>query len=435
MLLALVIGCFFLSLLMLVRATFPAGVARWWISVFISAWAVSLFFSAINPFDLLEVRLEIYALYVLFVSSFAIGFASISRRDAEKFKKVDALLAVHATVCRSRLAKVGLILCILLLLNYVEKYLSYIILVGTAEAREARFFIGKIFQSGYEYFLFTYLITPIVWLCKFFVAFGIAFGIFRSWTWLLSVVVVLLYMAFGAGRNVAIEVFLMTLFVYALKMEEQTERRWSKGMLGLGVASAFFVLVAVLLTAFRMQEFGELTVESLEKGAETLAENFGVYFLGALRAFQHATDHQTQYQWLSYGGLTFSGVDEIASYLFKGVGFDVDPYSWSYSGVLGSEIDIGGAQGFNALYTALYYFYFDFGILGVMLFSLGFGATCAAVWRQFLRSGEFSTFFACTLLFVASIWTLLTWRFQSGDFVLLVAGSLLLPFVKKIRIR
>lgn len=64
---------------------------------------------------------------------------------------------------------------IIILYNYICKYLLLLEVVGADEARESLFESGLLFSTNYEIYLFQFLFTPFQTIVQFFLAYCIVF--------------------------------------------------------------------------------------------------------------------------------------------------------------------------------------------------------------------------------------------------------------------
>lgn len=317
---------------------------------------------------------------------------------------------------------------------YFKKYYEVILITGASEAREARFFVGDVFGSGFEILAFNYLISTFIWFPKFIISFGIAFRCIKNMAWLLSMVAILLFMGFGAGRNIIMELFFMIIFLTAIRNNLQGDKIKQNKLFIILLISTFLFL-SIYLTAFRRYSVNDIDSNALISSWQLLAEHSIVYVIGSIRSFQYAFDNYDQHFWLSYGYLTFSGIDELVSYFSTLIGLIAEPYSWRIGAILNIPINIGKDQEFNALYTAVFNFYFDFGLIGVIVFSFGLGFISALILKKFLYQGDFSLLFLSSIFFIISIWTVLSWKLQSAELVIVIVSALLLPKFRFLKLK
>jgi oligosaccharide repeat unit polymerase len=359
------------------------------------------------------------------------SFGYKSNKVSNDIKYID--LNLTNKLLTNKLTTIILALIVLVLSYFSKKYIDYIIVVGAIEAREARFFTGKVFQSGIEIAAFTYIIVPLVWFSMFLFSYCTIYNKYKNINWALSFLIIILYASFGAGRNIFIETSLIMLLIYSAKKSNYTENNKSNKII-LILLIILFIILSVLATAFRSDSLSDLTIESFIDAFEILTENFFIYFLGSIRAFQHAFNNPNQYFQYSFGLLTLSGINELFSYTLKFSGFSIEPYSWKFGPTLFEEIRIGSNHDFNALYSAVYNFYFDFDLLGVILFGWIFGNLCSIAVNKFLNTSKPEYFFISSILFTCSIWSILNWKLQSGEFIVMTIAPLIFTNLKKVRI-
>lgn len=364
-----------------------SGVGRGWAMLFIGWWGLLLAVSVTNPFDLYEVSSNSYFLFCLFVCFYFFGFAVFFQR-----KKLDVDGLINKSLCdykrlvNNHYFKFFLVLFSLVLLSYAYKYAQYIAVAGSLDSRVARFEIGKVFDSAYEIVLFDYFIGGLIWILKFIVAFGVVFSASRNFVWVLSFISCALYMSFGAGRNIAIEIGLLIVFLVMLGSYSNSLVKKSVNKYKVVLFLVVLYIASVFATFSRMSD-GSISLEEFVEANLILLEHAAVYSVGSFRAFDYAYANYQNLLSLNFGLLTASGFDEVFSLGLRFLGGDVVPYSNYWGGVLAQPIPIGSHHEFNALYTALFNFYFDFGFVGVVFNGFLFGAVCSKILNLSIRKG------------------------------------------------
>ncbi|MDM0090584.1 MULTISPECIES: O-antigen polymerase [unclassified Variovorax] len=407
--------CFFASRLV------QRGVARTWVTRFAIWWSLLLCISSLNPFGINGIEWGVYFLFFVFIASYVIAFSSAFGRKPVAQPQIASLLTSYDATMNSRVTVSVLLVSAAILSYYCIKYFNFIEISGLGESRSAKYEIGKIFTSGVEFAAFNYLVVGVVWWAKFLLSFGVVFGRVKSFSWLLALVVCVLYLAFGAGRNIAVEIAVIMIFLNSIRKFSGEGARSGKWIF---LVMAFLYLLSVYATASRMTLANEIDLSSFLAANNTFVEQAILYCVGAFRAFQFAYQNYDAVIGYQFGRLTLGGFDEIFSYLIKMAGATGDPAVWRVGALLGDEIDIGGGNDFNALYTAVFSFYYDFGVAGVILFGSFFGALSAVMLRKFLISWSMRYIFISSIFFMSAILSPLTWKLQSGALiiVLLCAG-------------
>lgn len=408
----------FLILIYIFRQITPCNISKFWVTTFIGIWGVTLSISASNPEDLNNIRAEIYILFILFVFSYSAGF---SLKKVNSFEN-ENFIARHHLI--SKLIKKKIVIAIIFfifiaLLYYNAYYYQNIFaLEDITSARESRYAIGAIFKSGIELFAFNYLIAIPTMFIKFLLVYMVITKIKNNTVTLLTLTISILWGSFGAGRNVAIEIFIFGLLVQ--KIENQSKITSANNNATIIIGSISLILFSIMATAFRSFQASDLNMENIQNSIQILANHFLVYTTGSIRAFQYAYDNDSLYLFPSYGLLTLAGIHEIISYPLIAIGFDIIPYTWKYGDILRHPIPIGQTTEFNALYTTLYNFYFDFGIIGAIAIPFIFGYFCNLSLRKFLKKPNIFYLAGTAVFFLSSMWSILTWTLASPQTIVLL---------------
>lgn len=418
--------------------TLNPGLSRWWLTFFTRWWAIVLSISTLNLFELYEVNTLTYLYFITFVCSYAIGFISFSSGNSIKNNfYISRINQEYNFFVKSKFVKLITLLIVLVLSYYTLTYFSYIETAGISESRSARFNTGTIFNSAYEILLYDYIISSAVWILKFIISFGIVFSATKNIVWLLSLAACILYMSFGAGRNISIEIALITIILifikkYAKKLTKKG-RETKNEYLNITIFLLALYVFSILATTFRMFDDG-VSLKALIEANSILLEHAVIYATGSIRAFEYATINYEDLFGFKYGLFTLSGIDEVSSLFLRLIGFDILPYSIYWGPILGKEISIGKDQYFNALYSALFNFYFDFGVIGILIFGFLFGASCGKILNYAIKNGGIIPLFLASLFFAISILSNLTWKLSSGPFFILVIATIIISRNRSYRI-
>lgn len=414
-----VIPVFLICFLLICHCFARKRVVYLWTSSFVIWWGSLLCISLLNPFDLYEVSDEAYFLFLIHIFFYVIGFMSApSARAAELDAFVFRVCDDSSRIYKSKIFAAILLVNVAALTLYAYRYVSVISEGGASDARKARFEIGMgTFSSSYEIILYEYVLGGLIWFLKFLVAYGICCSKWRNPVWALSFVSCCLYMLIGGGRLFAIEIGLLIIFIIGAIFCLGVKNDLVKTSY---FRTGFFVFLLYLASVFGtfVRTFSEkISMDGMFAANDILIEHAVIYFQGSLRAFDFAIHNYTGLFHYSYGRMTGGGVDEILTFALRWVGFDVLPYSSFWGVILADPISIGDGQYFNALYTALFNFYFDLGAVGVVIFSYVFGWFCSAITSKFAVSGGLGSLFVLSLLYSVSMLGVLTWKLTQGPIV------------------
>jgi oligosaccharide repeat unit polymerase len=317
---------------------------------------------------------------------------------------------------------------------YFYRYYNYIAIVGMADMRAVRFEVGAVLGSSYEAVFYAYIVGASVWICKFVVALALFFPGVSRFTVTASVVACLCFLGFGAGRNIILEIGLMALFLYLVKvLSGVTDIREKKKQGLVVIAGICALLLSVGATLVRMFPNEAISLDNFLEAVAISTEHFVVYFVGSFRAFEYALENFLPILGYNYGRLALAGIEEIVCYFFWFFGYKQTPISTDLGILLDTPITIGDSVYFNALYTAVVNFYFDFGLFGVFLWGVVFGVVCSLVLRRLERKRSGWDLFVAAVLFSVSMLTPLVWKLTTGPPILLVATGYFLTTVARRR--
>lgn len=393
-----------------------------WAKYFIVFWAILIVVSGFNPYDLYPVHDLTYTILYLFVISFFIGI-NFNWTGAEKLsaRNFDYVLVKARFFIDSKINfYLSVILCVVLGFYFI-RYYSYIMAAGLEETRTARFEVGGVFSSVYEALFFMYFVGCGVWLSKFSVAFSLAYGGNSKLSVVLNLTVCLLYLGFGGGRNIITEIFLMYIFLGITKKFSGEKYKSISKKIILIISGTFVAVIAVITTFFRMFPNEGINYDGVLEASSILVEHAIVYFVGSFRAFEYALKNYEAIIGFNYGQLGLAGLDELFSLMMTVIGYKLVPFSNEWGAVLSIPISVGQGIGFfNALYTAVFNFYFDFGIVGPVIWGLMFGIFCSFVVGRVTSYHSVWYIFVAAMLFVTAMLTPLSWKLTAGSPVLVI---------------
>ena len=395
------------------------------ILVYLIWWSVWLSLSCLNLYDLYKVSDETYALLLLGVLLFFIGYITASNTKKHTIRKAHIVNVVdHKAFYFFSCAA----LCVLFF--YWYRYMS--ILEISPNIRMERYSTTYVFKRAAELLLYNYLIEPFISIAIIVIAYMIIRRQFVSSKFVVLFLCVFFYATFGMARGPFLSIgvsMVILFFVCNLENKEKNNvlpclTAAKSKTLPLGfiiVAGGVLVIIAVFTTAYRYG-MREISVQSLMTGAYYFFENFIIYFTGPFRALEHGIQvYPAQTGWL-FGRGTFAGIDELIYYSLMVIGFPLKTYGNGIIGNLlqGTILTIGENRYFNFAYTNLMVFYFDFGVPGVAIFSFLFGNILRRTVYLYQRNKSMPTMVLFVYFTHAAILSVFSWQLQSPASVLLL---------------
>lgn len=391
-------------------------------------WLAILILSELNVSDLYSVSDYVYFLFLGFLLFYFFGFFSL-----KSIKNKYNFLGFYeqARIININLAYHLISFFYLIILSYfLYKYFqvfSYI--ESAAEVREKRFEVGGMFVNGYSVAIYNYVISSGIWIYKFLLIFSLVFGVIKyKYFFIYGLIACLMYYFIGAGRILVIE---LALFYFILMS-------FNKKILGQFSFFKNFIFIFIFLFMFVIGTYIRVSNESLSFGLfyNMVVDSFdqsNIYLTGSFRAFDYSIQN---FEFLKYGFgiLTFSGFENILFNILNVLGVSKDPYLYTWGRLLSDPILIGNNQSFNALYTGLFNFYFDFGIGGVLFFGYILGVL-NKISLNFCFNSEFNIWklFLVCCFFSASVLIVLSLKFNASLIIVMVLAIFLSYKMKVIK--
>ena len=377
-------------------------------------WSIWLLVSAINPFNLYEVRATTYILFVVFLISFSIGFLLLAKNTNVINNKFQFLSKKPSIT--SLIINVGTFLS---LIYFSIKYNRILTTMGVLDARNIKFELGLLFSSNNEYLFFNVIIAAIVYI-SFIISIITYINTKKiSVLLILSMVNLYMYATIGLGRLAIFEATIIVLLAVIFSRIFRISNSSIKGKIVLvlvtlgGIGSIFSITSRRLGTNLAEQGLTETIMFTLEQGI--------IYFVGPISAFnQFLVTDVTRSVGHTYGRATVGGLDYLFSLLFSYMNYPFDSANDITASFTKPTIDIGSQQGFNAFYSALMNFYIDFGALGVIALSFLFGLLLAVTWNMYIVNGNVYTLSLLIYMSYTAIVSQYIFPFQSLSVWLIV---------------
>lgn len=392
---------FFLLIGILVRVVVRDRIAFTFISIYLGWWGLCLVVSSLDLLGMNPVSSFTYFLLLLNVSMFTAGYLWLGPAPAEPEQVVDyrpLAESFQRHLEQNRVIRGGLVLLLLYLAYYFIRYQALVSQLGPAEARNIRFYTAGGLGSTGELLLFNFIIEAVAIYLVIIVTYSIILGSVRNWIFVLSAVNFVLYASIGAGRTSMVQAGLFLVFLAIIRhviqpdpgtqVEADTPVR-KKILPYLLVASTLLVSYSIYLTATRMFS-EEITWDVFAYAGEEFSKHVLSYSTGPFRALDYAIQHPSTYGY-HFGRLTFGALDEVIGWPMRMLGVDYQIMNHFMGEITQQPIIIGNEE-LNALYTCVFKFYFDFGVIGVIVFPFLFGVGVRKAIALFDARPCFSTF-------------------------------------------
>lgn len=387
---------------MIVRLLVKDKVSLFFVLSFIGYWFIALIVSCFNPYGLFPVSDFTYAILILNVTSFVFGF-SFGRSKGFLSKTPFNIEKITNNYFFNTIVIIGIV-CVLFLCIFKQQYMSF------SEDSSARFradFFEVLFEGNFlllcAYYLFLFplyyfLLTIVCYMliCK------------RNWKVALYALYLLPFMSLGEGRS---EFFIagLTLVLICVVCKEKSCLKidFRTGLAVLLVCCTIFVGM-VKVTSNRSEiDFNE--------ASKQLSKTFITYSTGPFRLLDYAFNHDyiNQAGGLKYGRASLCGLDFLIQRFFSRLGVEYEPVKYTTNDVLQTTwVQVGSEITYNYAYTNVIYHYYDFGIIGVLLFPAFFGLFCKSMIMKFYRLDNIFMLALISFLFLIAIQTPFSWYFN-----------------------
>lgn len=424
------------AILILSRLVINDKLSRVIILLYVLWWEIWLGVSTFNFYDLFSVSNSTYYLLLLNVIMFCFGFLFCG---VFRNKNRINVQCINYKVSKNSWFLKLLILVVFILLYYWLKYRNVVSLGISSNSAMERFSVGNVFTSGVELLAFSFFINPFMYAAIIILAYMTIYAEFKNITFVLLAFSIFLYAGIGSGRGPVIDILIAMVLIFFVRIIESGRKKQIANLLdNIGRAKKiklwnfiFFALITLIifvysawLTSSRMGYSTELNMEAIQIGGNEFFNQCVVYFTGPFRALDYGIRNYPNIVGNLYGRGTFAGIDQIIIMAFRIIGIKNIPTANETILTLlqNNQIQIGYNQYFNFAYTSLMIYYFDLGVLGVVIFPFLYGFFVRNAVFLYEKKPILPTLIIMVFLFNTMIYSVFKWGLQtSGSNILLVA--------------
>lgn len=146
------------------------------------------------------------------------------------------------------------------------------------------------------------------------------------------------------------------------------------------------LVVAMSMTTALRNGYSGLSSEAFKEGGKELGNSFCEYSVGPIVAYDLAmTDRNINKNKLHYGAATISGFDYLLFIIFHRFGIkEYSSYHTTTTVLQNEYAKIAPDRGWNYAYTSCMYYYYDFGLIGVLFLPFIFGFICKKIYLSII---------------------------------------------------
>lgn len=348
--------------------------ARLYISTILVWWFLPIIISITNPFGLYPVSLETYLIVLIGSFFFVIGFVFTKQRNKVYSKYV--LLDRIEDLFNKRIFLVLYFIGLVFIGSLGVVQWKLVEMQGGMGNLKIDFFELIFNRNSTLFFIYQILLVPMFYILSMITAVYLINGVLSK-----KVLLMLLYViifSYVGGKRGYFAIFLQYFIIaYIIRISIQKYNHLKKIPIGkLGIIAIIILIGAAYMTAAgKAQDTSKKDVitEALSENAENLI----IYQIGPYRALEYAinNDYLNKYGAYTYGRSSLGGIiDYYGCSILKMVGINItQSRALSMSPLQENSINVGTFREWNFSYTSFYYFLFDFGWVGIVIFPLLFG--------------------------------------------------------------
>ncbi len=397
----IIIICFFCTIAV-AKASVKDRISRFFVLSYLIYWFFSFCCSFLNPYGLYEVSDKAYFYLLLNVISFVVGFIAL-RIDKDYRNRELSIDKIIQHPIFLAIVIIGIVEALVLFSTRLS-VLSYIDDDHTTYRAD---FIELVFEGNalllYSYYLFLF---PLYFFLLTLVSYMILF--YRKWKLIFFFLLYLIpFMMLSEGRSQFLTFGLIMLIIYAIFGEKHRKLKVKD--------ISLITLAAILIYASMANITANRQKVSFDEGTSLLNETFISYSIWPFRAFDYALSHDyiEKAGGYQYGRASFCGMDFLVSSFLKRFGIRYQSSRDITNGYLqGTQVPIAKDRTMNYAYTNAMYHYYDFGVIGIVIFPFMFGLFCRFIIKKYYTDKSLSLLAILSFLYFIAMHTVFSWYFN-----------------------
>lgn len=333
------------------------------IYVYIGFSFLTLVISQLNPEGLYNVDYKVYLMWIINIDIFLLVYTMIIGKCKSNIQKNETI---------DKILKSKLILYLQIILMIALAYYSYrfnLIVKSTIDPSQIRIAVfSKLFNSYTENILYNYGIVTLYRCMAIITSILIVNKRIKNPICISGIINLILYITIGYGRMSIYEFAIFLIIAFCVYYSNTKIKINLKKMLTLITLVILLLALSLIPLAIRMG----ISPFNFEKIYNVIIKEQLIqiitYFTGGFRALDAFLNNGfVLSDTIIPGKATFGGIDEIIEIIATIIGKEYTSFNTLVGGVTQKNILIGDNIYFNAFYTCIMNFYFDFGDFGIII--------------------------------------------------------------------
>lgn len=368
-------------------------------------WCIVLLASTFQPYGLFLPTEYTYMLLLINVFSFSLGFLALRKYNKSNINLSSADKAANNLLKNSTFRFLLLIACLITLYYFSIVRIAILAAGNLADIRN-EYYSGELLGSFYAIINGIFL-QPMLIICYPLLGYALYR---RNWMAIPLIIFMVTINSLAGGRFGYVKIFYALIFFFGC-----IKRLKKKSFIGLTVGAIFLIFALSYVTASRYDSSGNMS-DRIEKGFDKTLEHISTYACGATVAFDYSikNNYTKQIGGNTYGAITGSSVVQTLYIVLNKIGLPFDQPMERLAKIKQNDyIWVGSSIRFNALYTAVLFFYTDFGVVGVIFIPFLLGLLSRFFIKSFLRFQTLPLLMLITYCYILILFSITDFNFTT----------------------
>lgn len=397
--------------------------------VFSAFWLFATVLAYLNFTGSYSINSEAYVLVMINVLSFCIGVYIIRWKAStdsdncnwdELLRKIDHFMS-------TKKFKFFLAMLIIYVVYLFLSYLDALVLSSAAELRTDFFSEDNNIYGSSFLFINSWLLKPASFFLL--VILPIAFIRKKRLLFLFILLFLLIYNSLGGGRFGYVQIFWSLFFVFVIVLNKIVIRvNFRTIFISILAVACLYIFIAGA-TFMRMSSSPLDTTLTQEEVIEETNNQISSYISGPIAALGYSLDKDyiSKMGGYTYGKLTFASIDYFMQIVLSKIGLGSERLLPKFADIKQNDKIVLNDKNdrWNALYTAILFFYVDFGWVGVILLPMFFGFLVSLSLEQLLLKKSLISLVLANYCFLQVMHSVFDFCINDfSDFILILLISL-----------